>query len=70
MQLLLRWIDFWNRQVKKFTIFDVKLAQAAAMCSALIVAKLVPQILTVNIWWFVVLALVCAARPTYVFFSR
>lgn len=66
MNAFMQWIAFWNRQVKKFTIFDVKFAQAAAMALALIFAKLFPCILSVSIWWFVAACLICCVRPCYV----
>ena len=60
-----------NDRIKRFTIFDIKLVQGAAMCVILIVVKLIPQILTINIWWFVVLAIVFAIRPLYLmYFSK
>ena len=58
-------IDYWNRKVKKFTIFDVKLIQGAAMALALIIVKVFPQIMSLSIWWFVAFAVVCALRPAY-----
>ncbi len=64
---LFGWMD---ERVKRLRIWDVKLAQGAAMFIALIIAKLVPQLMTVSIWWFVVLAALCAIRPVYVFFGR
>jgi hypothetical protein len=63
-------INFFNERVKKLTIFDVKLVQASAMCVILIIAKLIPQIMTVNIWWFIVLLVIFAIRPMYVFFFK
>ena len=38
-----------NKRVKKFSILDVKLAQGAAIFGVLIVAKLIPQIMDINI---------------------
>ena len=66
----MRVIDYWNRKVEKFTIFDVKLAQGAAMAFVLIIAKLFPQIMTLSIWWFVALAIICALRPAYAMYIK
>jgi hypothetical protein len=66
MQLL----EEMTQRVKKFDIFDVKLAQVAAMFLALIVAKLTPDIMDLNIWWFVVLLIICAIKPFYVFWFK
>ncbi len=65
MTAVMSMIEHWNRKVKKFTIFDVKLAQAAAMAFVLIIVKVFPQIMALSIWWFVALAVVCALRPIY-----
>ena len=56
-----------DQRAKKFGIVDVTLAQGAAMFFALIIAKLAPQIMEVSVWWFVVVLIGCAMRPTYVF---
>ena len=63
-------ISNMNQRVKKLNIFDVKLAQGAAMCVMLIIAKLIPQIMEISIWWFVVLLVLCGIRPMYTFFIK
>jgi hypothetical protein len=70
MNAMMSWIDYWNRKVRDFTIFDVKLAQGAAMAFMLIIVKLFPQIISVSVWWFVAFALICALRPAYVIWGR
>ncbi len=59
-----------NERVRRVGIWEMKLAQGAAIFVALIVVKLVPQILTVSVWWFVILAALCAIRPICVFYGR
>ena len=63
-------IDDMNNRVKKLNIFDIKLIQGCAMFAVLIIVKLIPQIMTINIWWFVVLLVLCAIRPLYVFYFK
>ena len=63
-------IDYWNRKVQKFTIFDVKLAQGAAMAVMLIIVKFIPEIMSVSVWWFVALAALCALRPLYAMYIK
>jgi len=52
-----------NERVRNFKIWDIKLAQGAAMCVMLIIAKLIPQIMEISIWWFVVLAILLGIKP-------
>jgi len=59
-----------DQRVKKFGIVDVKLAQGAAMFFALIIAKLIPDIMDLSIWWFVALLVLCAIKPFYVFWIK
>ena len=62
--------DEMNRRIKKFGILDEKLAQLAAIFFALIIVKLYPQILDVSVWWFVVLLIITAIKPLYVFYIK
>ena len=63
-------IDYWNCKVKKFTIFDVKLAQGAAMAFVLIIVKFFPEITSLSVWWFVAFVVICALRPLYVMWLK
>ncbi len=63
-------INFFNERVKRFTIFDVKLVQLWAIFLGLILVKLIPGILTINIWWFVGLAILSVIRPIWVILHR
>ena len=56
-----------DRRVRKFSFIDVKLAQGAAMFGALIIAKIIPDIMDLSIWWFIVLLVLCAIKPASVF---
>lgn len=63
-------IQDMNERVRKLNIFDIKLVQGCAMFAALIIVKLIPQIMTINIWWFVILLGISAIRPLYVFYIK
>ncbi len=60
-------LEGMTRRVKKLGIIDLKLAQGAAMFFALVIAKLIPDVMDLSVWWFVALLVVCAIRPFYVF---
>lgn len=63
-------LEDMDKRVKKFDLVDVKLAQVTAMFGALILAKLIPVIMDINIWLFVVLFVVCAIKPFCVFWFK
>jgi len=60
-------LEDMNQRAKKLGIIDLKLAQGAAMFFALVIAKLIPGIMDLSVWWFAVLLVICAIRPFYVF---
>jgi len=66
----MRIIHYFNQRVKKLTILDVKLSQIAAMCMVLIAVKIIPDILKINILWFVILLIVISIRPLYAFYIK
>ena len=66
----MRLLENMNQRIKKFGIVDEKLAQAAAIFFALIIVKMIPQIMDLNVWWFVFLLILCAIKPLYVFYVK
>ena len=65
-----RMIDFGNRKVKQFNIWDLKLVQTWAAVWILIFAKLFPQIIEISIWWFIAILLLCLPRLIYILFMK
>ncbi len=63
-------IQYFNSRVKMLNIFDLKLLQATVMFLAIIIVKLIPRILEIDIWWFVLLLVLCLIKPFYVFFFK
>lgn len=63
-------IEGMTRRVKKLGIIDLKLAQGAAMFFALLIAKLIPSIMDLSVWWFAGLLVICAIKPFYVFWIK
>jgi len=58
-----------NRRVRKFDFVDVKLAQFCAFFLAFVIAKIIPDIMNLSIWWFIVLLVLCAIKPFCVFWN-
>ncbi|MCK4413311.1 MAG: hypothetical protein KAY32_07200 [Candidatus Eisenbacteria sp.] len=52
-----------DRRVRRLGLLDTKLAQGAAMCVAIILVKLIPEITSLGIGWFVALAVLLGIRP-------
>ncbi|MCJ7583018.1 MAG: hypothetical protein MUP98_21075 [Candidatus Aminicenantes bacterium] len=63
-------IQYFNNRIKKFTIFDLKLAQGAALFFVLILVKIFPEIMSLHIGWFIGLSILFALRPAYVLFIK
>lgn len=61
---------YFDERARRLGILDTKLVQAAAIFFALTIVKIFPQVMNVNIWWFVVLAVVCAIKPLITFFGN
>jgi hypothetical protein len=59
-----------NERVKRFSIIDIKLIQCIAIFVTLIVVKLIPGIMNINIWWFVILLVISVIKPFYVMYIK
>jgi hypothetical protein len=59
-----------DQRARKLSAFDLKLTQGAAVFFALIIAKLIPQIMDINVWWFIGLEILCVIKPCYVFWFK
>ena len=63
-------ISFFNQRLKLFTIWDIKLVQLAAMFVLIVLIKFIPQIITLNIWWYVAGCILAGIRPMYVMYLK
>jgi hypothetical protein len=59
-----------NSIVKKFDFLDVKLLATVGFFIGFIVVKLFPSILTVNIWVWVIVAVILYIRPFLKVFKK
>jgi hypothetical protein len=62
-------LEYFDSRAKRLGIIDTKLVQGAAIFFALVIVKLVPEILELNVWWFVGLCVACAIKPVFGFFG-
>ena len=64
-------IKFFNNRIKEhFTIMDIKFAQMAAMFVLIIFIKLIPEIISLNYWVYIMGLIISAIRPLYVMFIK
>jgi hypothetical protein len=66
----MRLLEFMNERSRRLSIIDWKMAQGAAICIALLAAKLFPRILDINWYWLAAAAVVLYVKPLYVFYLR
>lgn len=59
-----------NERSHRFTAIDLKLVQCMGIFVALIIVKLIPQIMRIDVWWFVGLFILFSIRPIFVFLRK
>ena len=66
----MRFFENLDERVKNLGFFDLKMLQFAGGCFFLIIAKLFPEIMATNIWWFVIVGILVAIKPFYSFWKK
>ena len=59
-----------NQHVEKFSFIEIQLAKLVGIFFALVLVKLFPQIMNVNLGWFLVLCILFSVKPFYVFWIK
>jgi len=59
-----------NEKVKKLSAIDVKLIALIGICLGLILVKLIPSVLSLSAWWFVIIGGLFSLRVYYVIFFK
>ena len=55
-----------NEKIKMLSWIDIKLIGFTGICFGIVLAILIPRILDINIWWFVVIIVLSCIRVYYV----
>lgn len=66
----MRFLEFLNARSRRLSFVDWKMAQGAVICLTLIVVKLFPNLMELDIRWLVAGLVVLYVRPLYVFYLR
>ena len=64
---LFKWLD---ERTKKLGIWDIKLMAGGMICIAFIVAKIIPQVLGLDLVWYIVIFVILMVRPYYAFLIK
>lgn len=60
-----------NERAKLFNnLLDIKLLALTAFMLGLILAKIFPDLLSLDIWWYVIIFIMVSARTYYVMFFK
>jgi len=62
--------QYFNKRIKFFTWWDLKLAQLAAMIVMLILIKLIPAVTKINYIWLIIALILVSIRLFYVMFFK
>ncbi len=63
-------LEDMNQRAKKLSFIDLLLGECGVIFFGFFIAKLIPQIMNINIWWFIALAVLCHAKPSCVFWFK
>lgn len=57
--------EFAEKMLKKMTIWDMSMVKMSSLLAWLIIAKLYPEILSLDIWHYVIAFTIVTAIPMY-----
>ena len=60
----------WNDNVKKLSFLDIKLIKWATFFMSIAIVKFFPQLLKIDYWVLILLAVLCSLRPFYRFWIK
>jgi hypothetical protein len=59
-----------NARVKKLSLADIKLLNLAVLFATVVLVKLVPGLLDLDVWLLAILAIIFLAKPFYSFWLK
>jgi hypothetical protein len=59
-----------NARVKKLSLADIKLLNLAVFFATIVLIKLVPALLKLDVWLLAILAIIFLAKPFYSFWLK
>ena len=65
-----RYYNWANKKIKKLNVWDIKLIKLSTAAFILMVAKLLPQLLILDWYWYGLIFLLAAILPTRKVFGK
>ena len=63
-------LEDMDQRAKKLSFIDLLLGEGSAILFGLFIASLIPQIMSVNMWWLMALAVLFHAKASCVFWFK
>ena len=63
-------LEDMNQRAKKLSFIDLIVGECAVIFFGIFIAKLIPQLMNINMWWLLALAVLCHAKPSCVFWFK
>ncbi len=61
----MNFISFLDSKVKQMDWLDVGLVKFSCIVFGILLATLIPSLIEINPWWFLLIAILLGLRPTY-----
>ncbi len=62
--------SYTDEKLKKLSWIDMGLTKMACFAFGIILARLIPGLLEISIWWIIAVWLILAIKPVLKFFSK
>ncbi len=66
----MKMIKNFNKRIRFFTFWDIKLIKLCTVLITIILIKLIPEITSLSYWWYIVVLVLAAIRPIYLTFFK
>lgn len=63
-------LEDMDQRAKKLSFIDLIVGECSVIFFGIFIAKLIPQIMNINMWWLLALAILCHAKPSCVFWFK
>jgi hypothetical protein len=63
-------MTYWNKKVKKLDWSDIALLKLYVAAVVLLIAKLWTPLLSLDWYWYLVIAVLAGAKPVYTFYIK